>query len=93
MNPKTKELLLSAAVGAAVSAIIAVYVKGELEAEFGAGAQQLQAHLTDQGSALRAQITAEATVAGRQAALKALNDYGITPQLVAQVRQLASHFA
>jgi hypothetical protein len=78
------------AVGAGVSAIIAVFVKHQLEVQFGAGARELEAHLTDQGSALRQQITAEATAAGRQAALKALNDYGITPTLVAQVQRLAS---
>lgn len=90
MTPRAKSLLLSAAIGAGVSAVVAVYVKGQLEQQFGAGAVQLRTQLTDQGSALRTQITHEATVAGRAAALKALNDYGITPQLVSQVQALAN---
>lgn len=89
MNPRTKSLVLSFAAGGAVSLVIAYFVKRDLESEFGRGAQELQAHLEDSGSALRAQITAEATAAGRNAALKALNDYGITPTLVAQVQALA----
>jgi hypothetical protein len=90
MTPRAKTLLLSAATGAAVSAAVAYVLKGQLERQFGAGARELEAHLTDRGSALRATITAEAAVAGRQAALRALNDYGITPRLVSQIQTLAN---
>lgn len=90
MSPRAQSLLLSAATGAAVSLVVAYFVKRELEAEFGAGAEQLQQRLTDRGSVLRTEITHEATLAAQQAVIKTLNDYGITPQLVSQVRHLAS---
>jgi len=88
-----RSLLISFGIGAGVSAIAAYMLKGQLEQEFGVGAQQLQARLSDRGSALRTQITAEATTAGRQAALQALNEYGITPDLVRRVSALAAHFS
>lgn len=93
MNPQTRSLLISFGIGAGISLVAALILKGQLEQEFGAGARELEAHLTDRGSTLRAQITAEATAAGRQAAIQALNEYGITPDLVRRVSALASHFA
>lgn len=90
ISPRAKSLLIAAGVGAIVAGAASLILKRELEAEFGAGARELEAHLTDRGSALRTQITAEATAAGRQAAMGALNDYGITPALVAQVQELAN---
>ena len=89
MTPRTQNLLTAFAVGAAVSGVASLVLKRQLETEFGAGARELEAHLTDRGGALRQQITHEATVAGRAAAMDALNDYGITPALVAQVQELA----
>jgi hypothetical protein len=93
MSPRLRSLLVSFGIGAGISIVAALLLKRQLEQEFGAGARDLEAHLADRGSALRTQITAEATAAGRQAAIQALNEYGITPQLVSRIQTLASHFS
>jgi hypothetical protein len=84
-----RRLLVAAGIGAGVSALVAWGVKRKLEADFGAGAEEIRDELTDRGSVLRAEIEVEAGAAGREAALGALRDWGVTPELIRDVGVLA----
>lgn len=84
-----RRLLVAAAIGAGVSALVAWGVKRKLEQDFGSGAEEIRDELTDRGSVLRAEIEREAAAAGREAAIGALNDWGVTPALIRDVGVLA----
>jgi hypothetical protein len=84
-----RRLAVAAGIGAGVSALVAYGVKRKLEADFGSGAEEIRTELDARGSVLRREIETEAGAAGREAALGALRDWGVTPELIRDVGVLA----
>ncbi len=80
-----KRLLIAFGVGGVAAGLLSWWSTTRLRAEFGASAEELRDHLMDEGSSLRTEIVAAATRAGREAAVDALNEYGITPALIADL--------
>jgi hypothetical protein len=82
-----KRVLTSAVVGAAVAGVGVMLVKRQMEDQFGQNAEELEQRFSQQSSALRTSITEAAGRAGRAAAEQTLNDFGVTPALVADLQR------
>lgn len=90
MPPKLKPTLFHVAlafgVGAIVAAAWAAATKRKLEAEFGAGAEELRTELTRRGSAIRSEIRGMAREAAQESIRDELDSFGITPNLIGDLQ-------
>jgi hypothetical protein len=90
VTPQTKEtakrVLIGAGVGGVAAFAFSALSARRLREQFGADAATLRDHLDDRGSELRAEIQAAATRAGREAAIDALDEYGITPRFISDIQ-------
>lgn len=96
-----KRFLIAAGIGAVAAGVWAYFTKRQLEQQFGASAHELEQHFADRSSSLRREIESAAGRAGEQAARRVLDQYGITPglisdlrttlQLAAEIEQIAAH--
>jgi len=86
-----KKLIVAGAAGAVAAGAVWWFAKGELERDFGAGAEDLTARLRASGTALQRETSTLCRAVAQKAIDERLRSLGFTPQLLRDTsRTLAS---